>query len=715
VGKTKWNRVCWAASVAVAALFTAASSCMGASLQVIGICEQPWQAGDTWVPGSITNVVEGSKTLLALGAWWDERDNRTDPPTDSNGRFIDAISKTLPLDDAPLQTQLLIQPAALPGEHVVIPSVIGSSGDGFFLLLEADGLIEGLPVLDSGRVRKSHPFYGFDDPNTIETITVSTDRTAAQAGDLAVVVFVMDNNSNPDIKTQIPEGWTLLGRNDAPVDNVGYMACYRFVTEPGQQSVTFNWSDGSTFVAEAAIVILRSLNTPPILPSIPDQIVDELSLFSLKIEATDAGVPSQKLSYSLLNGPSGATIDDAGLLNWTPSEAQGPSTNEVTIVITDDGSPSLSATNSFRIIVNEFNSAPQFSNVLDQTVDQLSLLAFKIEATDADLPAQNLTYSILSGPAGANIDASGLFSWTPSALQGPGTNEVTVIVSDDGSPSLSATNSFRVVVNGLNLEAHLDFLGEKIINENTPLNVTAIGVNIDLPINVLTFSLVAGPTGMVIDSNTGTLSWTPGEADGPGSFTISVSLTDSLLPPLNLILLSITNSFVVQVQEVNAAPSIRPPPDVTLYAGTLYSTVASAIDPDIPANSHIFSLVTGPEGVEVTPDGQIKWDTSGVAAGDYPVTIRVVDDGLPSRADTKTFVIKVSGAPALSIEAGLNGNVLSWPAIAGQTYRAQFKDDLNSADWKDLGDVTADHQTAEQTDRDILLATNRFYRVFLLP
>ena len=55
--------------------------------------------------------------------------------------------------------------------------------------------------------------------------------------------------------------------------------------------------------------------------------------------------------------PAGATINSNGVITWTPSEAQGPSTNTLTSVVSDG---SLSATNSFVVIVTEVNAAPSF-------------------------------------------------------------------------------------------------------------------------------------------------------------------------------------------------------------------------------------------------------------------------------------------------------------------------------------------------------------------
>ena len=56
---------------------------------------------------------------------------------------------------------------------------------------------------------------------------------------------------------------------------------------------------------------------------------------------------------------------------------------------------------------------------------------FTATATDADSPAQLLTFSLTGAPTGATIDGStGVFSWTPSEDQGPGTYPFSVNVSD---------------------------------------------------------------------------------------------------------------------------------------------------------------------------------------------------------------------------------------------------------------------------------------------
>jgi len=67
-------------------------------------------------------------------------------------------------------------------------------------------------------------------------------------------------------------------------------------------------------------------------------------------------------------------------------------------------------------------------------------------ATDPDSPPQILTFSLLSPPFGAAINPSnGLFTWRPAISQS-GANLLNVVVSDNGTPSLSATQSFTVTI-----------------------------------------------------------------------------------------------------------------------------------------------------------------------------------------------------------------------------------------------------------------------------
>src|SRR5579862_2857920 len=105
-------------------------------------------------------------------------------------------------------------------------------------------------------------------------------------------------------------------------------------------------------------------NTPPILAPITDQIIGAGMTLNLTNTATDADVPAQTLTFSLAIAPTNATIDaSSGVLSWRPLVAQANTTNPFTVVVTDNGTPNLSATQSFLVTVNPL-ARPQLSSML---------------------------------------------------------------------------------------------------------------------------------------------------------------------------------------------------------------------------------------------------------------------------------------------------------------------------------------------------------------
>ncbi len=151
-----------------------------------------------------------------------------------------------------------------------------------------------------------------------------------------------------------------------------------------------------------------------------------------------------------------------------PTEAQGPGTYYVTVRVADTGS-GPHRKDIPRLTVNEVNSAPfDSSTSAPQVIDEGSLLSFPIAATDPDLPRQTLTYSLDPGsprqPETVNAQ-TGVFSWTPTEDQGPGTFSIAVRATDFGSPSLSGTATIHVTVNEVNTKPVLATIPAKAVDE----------------------------------------------------------------------------------------------------------------------------------------------------------------------------------------------------------------------------------------------------------
>ena len=275
---------------------------------------------------------------------------------------------------------------------------------------------------------------------------------------------------------------------------------------PGTFGVTVRVTDNGSpalIDTETITITASEVNEAPVLAAIGDQIVDEGSELTFTATATDPDTPANNLTFSLDAGaPTGATIDPvSGVFNWTPTEAQGPGTFDVTVRVTDDGAPALDDSESITISVNDTNGAPVLAAIGDQVVDEESLLTFTATATDPDDPPNNRTFSLDAGaPAGATIDpASGVFSWTPTEAQGPGTFDVTVRVTNDGAPALGDTETITITVNEVNEAPVLAAIGDRVVNEGNELSFTATATDPDVPANGLTFTLDAGaPAGATI-------------------------------------------------------------------------------------------------------------------------------------------------------------------------------------------------------------------------
>src|SRR5205814_1140264 len=217
--------------------------------------------------------------------------------------------------------------------------------------------------------------------------------------------------------------------------------------------------------------------------------------------------------------------------------------------------PILSVTNTFQVIVNEVNLAPVLTVPADQTINEQTTLSVSASATDADLPANSLTFALVSSPAGMTINpATGAIGWTPSEAQGPSTNIVSVSVTDNGVPALSVTNTFTVTVNEVNLAPVLTVPADQTMTEQTTLNVSASATDADLPPNPQSFPPLRSSALMTINPASGAIGWTPTEAQGPSTNIVSVSVTDNGVPAL-----SVTNTFTVTVNEVNLAPVLTVP------------------------------------------------------------------------------------------------------------------------------------------------------------
>src|SRR5205085_1951761 len=123
------------------------------------------------------------------------------------------------------------------------------------------------------------------------------------------------------------------------------------------------------------------------------------------------------------------------------------STFPISVIVRDDGAPSLSATQSFTVTVVKTNNAPVFTPLSNFLAQVLIPIRVTNLVSDPDIPTNHLTFQIADGPKGARINRfTGVVTWVPSRSQARSTNAIIVVATDDGNPPLSATNTIEITV-----------------------------------------------------------------------------------------------------------------------------------------------------------------------------------------------------------------------------------------------------------------------------
>ena len=134
-------------------------------------------------------------------------------------------------------------------------------------------------------------------------------------------------------------------------------------------------------------------------------VVDEGTLLTVPVQVTDPDGDQTSLALGRLSAsfsPLPSLI--ATVFAWTPDESQGPGTYVFTLTASDNQNPPATTQQTLTVIVNEVNRPPTLTlPVLPPTAAIGRLWSFTASATDPDIPANTLTFSLTGVvPAGAS-------------------------------------------------------------------------------------------------------------------------------------------------------------------------------------------------------------------------------------------------------------------------------------------------------------------------
>jgi large repetitive protein len=340
-------------------------------------------------------------------------------------------------------------------------------------------------------------------------------------------------------------------------------------------------------------------NQPPMMDAIMSQTAHPDQ--PLMVQATAFDPEGEELTFQLVGAaPAGVSMDGQGNFNWTPTWAQ-LGTYTFTARASDPGG--LSDSKSFTVSVT--NQAPTLDPLPDPGPchpDQPVM--FTASANDPD--GDSVTFTLVSGPAGASMDADGNFNWTPTWGQ-LGNHIVTVRVSDPGGLAHTRSRTLSVVNNAPVLDP---LPAPATAHPGEPVMFMASANDPDG--DTVTFTLVSGPAGASIDGD-GNFNWTPTWAQ-LGTRTLTIRGTD----PGGL-----SHSRSASINVVNSAPVLSPIPNQTATVDEPMMFRASGSDPD--GDELTYTLLSAPAGASIDADGNFSWTPT--AAGTFLVTVKVSDPG----------------------------------------------------------------------------------------
>ncbi|MEO8270476.1 MAG: putative Ig domain-containing protein, partial [Aureliella sp.] len=191
------------------------------------------------------------------------------------------------------------------------------------------------------------------------------------------------------------------------------------------------------------------------------------------------------------------------------------------------------------------------------------------------------------------------------------------IVGDRGYDDVTVEVEFGEPIDG-NAQPVIAAIANQTIDELSELSIQLTATDSDSATGELRWSKTSGPAGLQVNSQTGLLTWTPSETDGPGQFEVTVSVVDGAL--------SDSQTFTVMVNEVNVAPVIASIGEQVVEVGTALSITAVATDADLPSNALRYSFEASPAGATIdSQSGLIRWSPS--VAGEAAFVVRVTDAG----------------------------------------------------------------------------------------
>lgn len=170
--------------------------------------------------------------------------------------------------------------------------------------------------------------------------------------------------------------------------------------------------------------------------------------------------------------------------------------------------------------------SPKLATLADRTIAPGEAVAVKATAEDVNPDIGETLFALTEAPEGMTIDeATGDIAWqTPENLS-PGEYATTVLLKQQNNPDLNVSAAFKVVVRLPNEAPELTAPESAVVVLGREFLLTVAAQDDG---EKLTYAVEGNsvPSGLQIEADDGTLTWTPPRSFLPGEYDVQVKVTD---------------------------------------------------------------------------------------------------------------------------------------------------------------------------------------------
>ncbi|MBA6316357.1 PKD domain-containing protein [Cellulophaga baltica] len=467
------------------------------------------------------------------------------------------------------------------------------------------------------------------DANQAPTAVATSDVLTGEAS--LAVQFTGDTSSDPDTGDVLTYDWDFGDGTTATTANPSHT----FITA-GTYDVTLTVTDDGTPAlssseATITITVTAPANQAPTAVATSDIITGEASL-AVQFTGDTSSDPDTGdiLTYAWDFGD-GTTATTAN-----PSHTfTTVGTYDVTLTVTDNGTPALSSSEAtITITVNTpANQAPTAvvsSNIITGEAS-LDVQFTGDTSTDPDT-GDTLTYAWDFGDGSTATTANPSHTFTT-----PGTYDVTLTVTDDGTPALSSSEAtITITVNTPANQAPTAVASSDVTSGEASLAVQFTGDTSSDPDagDILTYTWDFG------DGTTATTANPSHTFTTAGTYDVKLTVTDNGTPSLSSSEVTLT---ITVTAPANQAPTAVASSDVTSGEASLavQFTGDTSSDPDT-GDILTYAWDFGDGSTATTANPSHTFTT----AGTYDVTLTVTDDGTPALSSSEVTITITVTAPA---------------------------------------------------------------------